>query len=82
MKGLIEYIATSLVDDPASVSVRQREGAGGVFIELNLPSEQMGKVIGKEGRIANAMRLLLRVAANRHGKHAALEISPRADSAP
>ena len=74
MKELIEYIARSLVDHPDQVKVRQVEGETSVIFELQVAQDDMGKIIGKEGRIANAMRTLLKVAAAREGKRAVLEI--------
>ena len=74
MKELIEYIANQLVDDPSQVSVSEEEESGRVRIELKVAKEDMGRVIGKGGRIANSMRVLLRVAAARDGKRASLEI--------
>ena len=63
MKELIEYIARGLVDNPAAVSVKETRGANVTMLELRVDSKDMGRVIGKEGRVANAMRTLLRVAA-------------------
>jgi predicted RNA-binding protein YlqC (UPF0109 family) len=79
VKELIEYIARSLVDDPEQVEVGQSRGSGGkVRLELRVAREDMGRVIGKGGRVANAMRILLRVAAAREGKQVSLDvIEPR-----
>ena len=79
MKDLIEYIARSLVDDPSQVMVGQSRGGGGkVRLELRVARDDMGRVIGKAGRVANAMRILLRVAAARDGKQVSLDvIEPR-----
>lgn len=79
MKELIEYIAQSLVDDPTQVQVDEsRGGAGKLRLELRVAREDMGRVIGKSGRVANAMRILLRVAAAREGKQVSLDvIEPR-----
>lgn len=78
MKELIEYIARSLVDDPTSVQVRQDRAGGRMRLELHVAKEDMGRVIGKGGRVANAMRMLLRVAAAREGKSITLDvIEPR-----
>lgn len=74
MKELVEYIAKSLVDHPEEVRVTQVEGEHSVIIELRVAREEVGKVIGKQGRIANAMRHLLRVAAAKEGKRVILEI--------
>ena len=76
MKELVEYIARSLVDDPSQVRVSEVEGSNTVIYELRVASEDMGRVIGKSGRVANAMRTLLRVVAVRQGKRVTLEIVP------
>lgn len=74
LKDLVAYIAKSLVEDPSQVDVRVIEGANSVTVELHVAPGDMGRVIGKSGRIANAMRTLVRVAAIRQGKRATLEI--------
>jgi predicted RNA-binding protein YlqC (UPF0109 family) len=76
MKELVEYIARSLVDDPSQVRVSEIEGANTIIYELRVAPEDMGRVIGKGGRVANAMRTLLRVVAVRQGKRVTLEIVP------
>jgi len=68
MKELIEYIAKSLVDDPSQVQVTEIEGSNSIIFELRVAPEDMGRVIGKGGRVANAMRTLLRVTAAKQGK--------------
>ncbi len=75
MRDLIEYIAKSLVDNPTAVEVTQARGAQTVIIKLRVADEDKGWVIGRRGRVANAMRTLLRVAAaTKGGRHAVLEI--------
>jgi len=74
MKELIEYIAKSIVDKPEEVRVTEEATEDGIILRLEVAPEDMGKVIGKEGRIAKAMRTLLRVAAIRKGTRATLEI--------
>jgi predicted RNA-binding protein YlqC (UPF0109 family) len=74
MKELIEYIAKSIVDKPDEVRVTEEATEDGVILRLEVAPEDTGKVIGKEGRIAKAMRTLLRVAAIRKGTRATLEI--------
>ena len=74
MKELVEYIALSLVDDPSQVVVTQSREGGRENLELHVAKEDMGRVIGKGGRVANAMRILLRVAAAREGKQASLDV--------
>lgn len=74
MQDLIEFIARSLVDDPTQVFVDQGRRGSAVEVRLRVSKEDMGRVIGKGGRVANAMRTLLRVAAARDGKRASLNI--------
>jgi predicted RNA-binding protein YlqC (UPF0109 family) len=74
MKELVEYVAKSLVDHPDEVRVEEIMGARSIIFELSVASSDMGRVIGKRGRVANAMRSLLRVASARSGKRAILEI--------
>ncbi len=75
MKELVEYVAKSLVDDPSQVSVSEIESGNTVTLELQVAPEDMGRVIGRNGRVANAMRTLLRVQAAKHNKRVNLEIS-------
>jgi predicted RNA-binding protein YlqC (UPF0109 family) len=79
MKDLIDYIARALVDQPDQVEVVQLRGpAGRIRLELRVARDDMGRVIGKSGRVANAMRVLLRVAAAREEKQVSLDvIEPR-----
>jgi predicted RNA-binding protein YlqC (UPF0109 family) len=74
MKDLIDYIARSLVDDPTQVEIREKKRGGMTWFELTVAKEDMGRVIGKNGRVAMAMRALLRVAAAREGVNASLDI--------
>lgn len=74
MKELIEFIAQSLVDDPSQVEVKQDRAGGRLRLELHVAKTDMGRVIGKSGRVANAMRILLRVVAARDGKTATLDV--------
>lgn len=62
MSNLVEYIARNLVDDPASVKVVTKQGEEGIVIELTVAKDDMGKVIGKQGRIAKAIRTVVRAA--------------------
>ena len=73
-KVLIEYIAKSLVDDPSAVSVNETEGERGPVLELRVAQGDIGKVIGKYGRIAKALRTVLSASASRDGKHYSLDI--------
>jgi uncharacterized protein len=78
VKELIEYIARSLVDDPTQVVVKQEREGANLRLELRVAREDMGRVIGKGGRVANCMRVLLRVAAAHEGKQVTLDvIEPR-----
>ena len=74
MKDLIEYIAKSLVDHPEDVQVRESGGGSRVRIELSVSKDDMGRVIRKGGKVANSIRTLLRVAAEREGKQATLDV--------
>jgi predicted RNA-binding protein YlqC (UPF0109 family) len=74
MKELIEFLARSLVDQPEAVKVEEEDDGDRIIFHLYVADDDMGKVIGKQGRIANAMRDLLKVAAARQGTRARLEI--------
>jgi len=74
MKELIEYMARALVEDPAAVSVEEHRLGDRVVLRLHVAPDDMGRVIGRQGRIAQAMRTLLRVAATHQHVHATLEI--------
>jgi len=74
MKELITYIASSLVDNPDAVQVTETEQEGTTVLELRVAKEDLGKVIGKQGRTARAIRSLLSAAAGRVNKRARLEI--------
>jgi predicted RNA-binding protein YlqC (UPF0109 family) len=74
MRELIEFIAKSLVDDPTEVRVTERGDGRDVRLELRVAEEDVGRVIGRKGRVANAMRTLLRVSAARKGVRASLDI--------
>jgi predicted RNA-binding protein YlqC (UPF0109 family) len=73
-KDLVEYIVKSLVDDPAGVVVNVIEGEKSTILELRVAPEDIGKVIGKHGRIAKAIRTILLAATMKDGKRVALEI--------
>ena len=73
-KDLIDFIAKSLVDDPASVSVTETEGESGPVLQLSVAPGDIGKVIGKYGRIAKALRTVLSATSNKDGKRYSLEI--------
>jgi uncharacterized protein len=74
LRGLVAYLASNLVDDPASVEVEARQRGGSVFISLRVPEEELGKVIGRGGRIARAMRTVLMIAGSRNNVRASLDI--------
>ena len=74
MKDLVEYIAKALVDSPDDVQVTELEGKQTCVIELQVAKQDIGKIIGKRGRIAMALRSLLAVASTKKGKRIVLEI--------
>jgi predicted RNA-binding protein YlqC (UPF0109 family) len=74
MKELIEFIATSLVDDPTQVHVAEYRRGAQISVDLEVAKEDMGRIIGKGGKVANAMRILLRVAGGQEGRRATLDI--------
>ena len=73
-KDLVEYIAKMLVDSPDQVEVNMIEGEKSTILELTVAPEDIGKVIGKQGRIAKAIRTVLSAASVRTGKRVVLEI--------
>ncbi len=73
-KDLVEYIAKSLVDDPDGVEVNLIEGEKSTILELRVSQDDIGKVIGKHGRIAKAVRTILSASATKTGKRVVLEI--------
>jgi predicted RNA-binding protein YlqC (UPF0109 family) len=73
-KELIDYIAKSLVDDPSSVSVDASDSGASLLIRLNVGENDIGKVIGKHGRIIKAIRTVLQAATAKSGKRAVLEL--------
>ncbi|HAV76128.1 MAG TPA: RNA-binding protein [Anaerolineae bacterium] len=74
MKELIEYIAKALVDHPEEVQVSEAGGGSRIRLELSVSKDDMGRVIGKGGKVANSIRALLRVAAEKEGKQATLDV--------
>ena len=77
MKGLLEVIAKSLVDNPDEVVVTEKETEKGLVLELKVAPSDMGKVIGKQGRIAKAIRSVVKAAASRENKQVSVEIEDR-----
>ena len=74
MKELVEVIARSLVDNPDEVVVTEKEDGDSVVLELKVASQDMGKVIGRQGRIAKALRTVVKAAATREDKKVNVEI--------
>ncbi len=74
MKELLAVIAKALVDEPDAVSVSEREGERSIVLELRVADADMGKVIGKQGRIAKCIRTVMKAAASRENKHVVVEI--------
>ena len=74
MKELVEYVVKSLVDHPEDVSVDEISDRQGAVLELSVAVSDMGRVIGKSGRVINAIRALLQVAAAKQGQHVTLEL--------
>jgi len=74
MKELLTYIAKNLVDNPEGVNVTERETESETIYELRVDALDMGKVIGRQGRIAKEIRALMRSVAQRHGKRISVDI--------
>ncbi len=74
MKDLLDYLAKALVDHPDDVQIEVIEGERSVILQLKVHPDDIGKVIGKQGRIAQALRTLVKAAATKQGKNAIVEI--------
>lgn len=74
MKELIEFIARSLVENTDAVEVKQTQSGSRVRLELKVAKDDMGRVIGKNGRIVNSIRSVLRVAAEKEGRQVTLDV--------
>jgi len=74
VKDLLEFLARSLVDHPEQVRVEETESSDGVLLRLIVAKEDVGKVIGKQGRIARALRTVVKASAVKDGKQATVEI--------
>ena len=74
MKDLVEVIAKSLVDNPSEVHVNEIQGEQDLILELRVAPEDMGKVIGKQGRIAKAIRAVVKAAASKEDKKVVVDI--------
>ncbi len=73
-RDLVEFIAKSLVDDPSAVSVQEKETERGIVLQLTVASKDVGKIIGKSGRVAQSIRTLLMACSGRSGTRYLLEI--------
>jgi predicted RNA-binding protein YlqC (UPF0109 family) len=74
MRELLEFIVKSLVDDPLQVEITEIQRDRGIILRLRVAPEDMGRIIGKNGRVVNSIRALLRVAAARDGRRVDLEV--------
>ncbi|MEK6557670.1 MAG: KH domain-containing protein [Candidatus Margulisiibacteriota bacterium] len=74
MKELVELLTKALVDNPEEVEIKETSSDSTVVLEIKVGADDIGKVIGKEGRIANALRTVVKAAAAKQGKKIALEI--------
>ena len=74
MKELVEYIARSIASEPDEVKVTEEEDDGRIILRLEVAPDDKGKIIGRHGRVAQSIRVLLRVAAVKQGTRATLEI--------
>lgn len=73
-KELVQYIAENLVNDPSQVEIKSRETRSSTVLELTVAKNDMGRVIGKQGRVANAIRTLLKVVASKKDTRIILDI--------
>ena len=71
---LVEYVVRSIVDDPSQVQVTETETERSIFYEIRVAPEEVGRVIGRKGRVINAIRTIVRAAAGRHNRRANVEI--------
>ena len=74
LQELVEFVAQSLVDQPTQVKVEKQQRGNNIQLDLHVAKSDMGRVIGKGGRVANSIRTLLKVAAAREGSRANLDI--------
>ncbi len=74
MKELVEFIVKSMVDNPDQVAVSEIDGRSSTIIELSVAQPDMGRVIGKGGRVINSIRAIVQVAAAKQGQRVSLEI--------
>lgn len=81
MKELVEYIVKALVDKPEEVNVAQTEGESVTILEIRVAQDDIGKVIGREGRIANSIRTITKAAAAKNKKRVTVEILTKGEEA-
>ncbi len=81
MKDLVEYIVKALVDKPDEVAISETQGDSLSILEVHVAQEDMGKVIGKEGRIANSIRTVAKAAAAKQRKKVSVEILSKEEAA-
>jgi predicted RNA-binding protein YlqC (UPF0109 family) len=74
LRDLVLYMATNLVDDPDAIAVTAEQRGSAIHLDLRVPTDELGKVIGRQGRIARAMRTVVMVAGTRHNVRASLDI--------
>ena len=74
VKGFLEFVARHLVERPDEVAVKEVEGASVTILELKVAKEDFGRILGKKGRIANAIRILLKAVSGKAGRRTSLEI--------
>jgi len=74
LRQLVSFLASNLVDNPAVVEVEAERRGGSVLVTLRVPEEELGRVIGRQGRIARAMRTVIMIAGSRHNLRASLDI--------
>ena len=74
MKELLTYLVQNLVDHPEEVSISEHEGGGGTVYEVHVAEGDMGKVIGRQGRIIKEVRILMRAVAQRKGRRVSVEV--------
>ncbi len=74
LRSLLEYLAKSIVDNPDSVTIEEFESGKTVHLDLRVHPDDIGRVIGKRGRVANSMRAILRVVAARNGQRVEMDV--------
>ncbi len=74
MKAIVEVMAKALVEDPENITINEKEDDRGLLVELRVPEHDMGRVIGKQGRTAKAMRSIVKAAGMRTGQHVWIDI--------